>query len=72
MMVAGTEVQAGQVESFGNKEQIDEGRFLIWLEGASGALQGDTHICRGTIVERLWVIKFQIAVFSKEEESMRV
>lgn len=52
MMVVGTEVQAGQVESFGNMERIDEGRFLFWLEGASGALQGDTQVYRGTVVKR--------------------
>lgn len=47
MTIAGIEVQAGQVESFGNKEQIDEGRFLIWLEGASVALQGDNSDLQG-------------------------
>lgn len=49
MTVTETEAQAGQVERFGNKERIDEGRFLIWLEGASGALQGDTQIGRSTV-----------------------
>lgn len=37
------------------RSRVEEGRFLVWLEGASGALQGDTQICRDTIVKRLWV-----------------
>lgn len=52
-MAAWAGVHAGQGEQAGSKNEtllwsrVDEGRFLVWPEGA---LQGDTQICRGTIV----------------------